>query len=142
MKKRDVGRTEDKMRSRLEAIPTDVILRTDFEDLGSYQQISRILKKLIDEKKLVRISNGIYAKAFVSKYSDIPLIQNSTDSALRKAFDRLRIAYECGSAEREYNEGKTTQVPARNIVILKDRCRRRIGYGRSKLIFEGGLNAK
>ena len=127
---------------RLKKIRGNIILRKDINDLGSYRQISRALKELIVEKKLVKIGAGIYAKAYLSKYSDIPLIKNGTDSTLREALKRLGITYEPSNAEKEYNEGKTTQVPVRNIVRLKNRCRRRIGYRNSKLIFEKNINAK
>jgi len=70
------------------------------------------------------------------------LIKNGIDSALRDALKRLNIKYERGSAEQEYNEGKTTQIPMHNIVKLEERCRRRIGYRNSQLRFEGNKNAK
>lgn len=133
---------EYKALSRLKTIRGSAVLRKDFNGLGSYRQISRAITRLIDEKKLVKIGKGIYAKAYLSKYSSTPLIINGTDSALRAALKRLGIAYEPGSAEKAYNEGKTTQVPARNIVKLKSRCRRRIGYKNSELIFEKNINAK
>jgi hypothetical protein len=126
----------------LKTIRGSVILRKDFNDLGSYRQVSRALNKLIEDKKLVKIGAGIYAKAYLSKYSNLPLIKNGVDSTLRKALKRLGVAYEPGSAEQEYNQGKTTQVPVRNIVRLKSRCRRRIGYKNSELIFEKNINAK
>lgn len=133
---------EYKALNRLKAIRGSAVLRNDFEGLGSYRQISRAISKLIEEKKLVKIGTGIYAKAYISKYSSTPLIKNGTDSTLRAALKRLGIAYESGSAEKAYNEDKTTQVPARNIVRLKSRCRRRIGYKNSELIFEKDINAK
>ena len=128
--------------SRLKTIRCSVVLRKDFNDLGSYRQISRVIQHLITEKKLVKIGSGIYAKAMVSKYTDIPLVKNGVDSTLREALTRLGVAYEPGSAEKDYNEGKSTQVPVRNIVKLKSRCRRRIGYRNSELIFEKQINAK
>ena len=128
--------------NRLKAIRNSVILRKDFDGLGSYRQISRAINKLIEAKKLVRIGQGVYAKAYLSKYSSIPLIKNGTDLTLRAALKRLNIAYEPGSAEKAYNEGKTTQIPVRNIVKLKKRCRRNLGYKNSKLIFEKNINAK
>lgn len=133
---------EYKALNRLKEIRGSVVLRKDFNDLGSYRQISRAIKNLIAEKQLVKVGTGIYAKAYLSKYSDTPLIKNGTDTTLRAALKRLGIAYEPGSAEKAYNEGKTTQVPARNIVRLKSRCRRRIGYKNSELIFEKNINAK
>ena len=133
---------EYKAFNRLKSIRSSVVLRRDFNDLGSYRQVSRALNKLITKKKLVKIGAGIYAKTYLSKYSDIPLVKNGIDSTLREALKRLGIVYEPGSAEKEYNEGKTTQVPVRNIVRLKNRCRRRIGYRNSELIFENNTNAK
>jgi Family of unknown function (DUF6088) len=126
----------------LKATRGSVVLRKDFKGIGSYRQISRALNKLISEKKLVKIGTGIYAKSYLSKYSEIPLVKNGTDITLRAALKRLGVAYEPGSAEKDYNEGKSTQVPVRNIVKLKSRCRRRIGYRNSELIFEKKINAK
>ncbi len=133
---------EYKALTLLKAIRGSAILREDFEGLGSYRQISRAINKLIEEKKLVKIGKGIYAKAYLSKYSTTPLIKNGVDSTLRAALKRLNIDFEPGSAEKEYNQGKTTQVPIRNIVRLKSRCRRRIGYINSELFFEKNINAK
>ncbi len=133
---------EYKALSRINSIRGSVVLRKDISDLGSYRQISRVINKLIEEKKLVKIGVGIFAKAYLSKYSNTPLIKNGTDSTLRAALKRLDIAFEPGSAEKEYNEGKTTQMPVRNIVRLQNRCRRRIGYKNSELIFEKNINAK
>jgi hypothetical protein len=142
MKMKYLDSTEYKARNRLKAIRGNVVLRTDFDGFGSYRQMSRILKKFIDEKKLVKIGSGVSAKTFISKYADVPLIKNGTDFTLREALERLGIAYERGSAEKEYNEGKTTQIPVRNIVRLKKRCRRRLGYLNRQLIFEGSVNAR
>ena len=134
--------TEYKTINRLKAIRGSVVLRKDFDGIASYRQISRTLKELIAEKKLVKIGAGIYAKSYSSKYTNIPLIKNGTDSALREALKRLNVVYESGSAENDYNEGRSTQIPVYNIVKLKSRCRRRIGYGNSELIFEKKINAK
>jgi len=128
--------------TRLKAIRGDVVLRKNFADLGSYRQVSRALKNLVLEKKLIKISAGIYAKTYTSKYTDIPLIKSGIDATFRRALQCLGVAYEPGSAEKDYNEGKTTQIPVRNIVKLKSRCRRRIAYGNSELIFERNINAK
>ncbi len=133
---------EYKILSRLKTIRGNVVLRKDFNDLGSYRQISRALNKLIEEKKLVKIGVGIYAKSYISKYTDIPLIQNGVDATFRQALTRLGIAYELSSAEKNYNAGKTTQVPTGNAVRLKSRCRRSLAYRNSKLIFENKVNAK
>jgi len=133
---------EYKALTRIKSVRGNVVLRKDLSDLGSYRQISRAINKLIEDKKIIKIGSGVYAKAYQSKYSNTPLIKNGTDAALRTALKRLDVAFEPGSAEKEYNEGKTTQLPVRNIVRLKSRCRRRIGYKNNELIFEKNINAK
>lgn len=133
---------EYKALNRLKAIRGSVVLRQDFNDLGSYRQISRVCNQFIQEKKLVKIGAGVYAKAYVSKYTDIPLVKNGVGSTFREALKRLGVSYEPSSAEQEYNAGITTQVPVGNTVKLKSRCRRRIGYGNSALNFEKNINAR
>lgn len=133
---------EFKILNRIKSIRGSVVLRQDFKSLGSYRQVSRVIKKLIEAKKLVKIGAGIYAKAYLSKYSSIPLIKNGTDATLREALKRLEIDFELSAAEREYNQGQTTQLPVGNVVRLKNRCRRRISYINSELIFERKINAK
>ena len=142
MRVKYVDSIEYKALNRIKKVRGSVVLRKDFDGLGSYRQVSRAINSLIEEKELVKIGTGIYAKAYLSKYSNIPLIKNGTDTTLRKALKRLGVEFEPGSAEKEYNEGKTTQIPVNNVVRLKSRCRRRIGYGNSELIFEKKINAK
>lgn len=133
---------EFKVLSRIRSIRGSVVLRKDLDDLGSYRQVSRVINKLVEEKKLVKIGMGVYAKSYLSKYSQMPLIKNGADTALREALKRLGVDFEPGRAEKEYNEGRSTQIPVRNIVRLKSRCRRRIKYKNSELIFEKNVNAK
>ena len=132
-----------KMNQRLKTLSANIVLRKDFADLGEDRLISQGLKQLISEKKLVRIGFGIYAKAYESSfYKNALLIEGGIDAALREALTRLNIRWEPGSAEQAYNRGQSPQVPDKNIVRLKDRCRRQIGYKRAQLVFEGNINAK
>lgn len=133
---------EKKVTERLKAIRSNVILRKDFEDTGAYRQISRALKKLISQRMIVKIGSGIYAKAYTSKYTNLPLIKGGADLTLRKVLNRLNIQYEPSSAEKAYNAGESTQVPVQNMVKLKNRCRRILGYGSSRLVYEKNKNAK
>lgn len=126
----------------LERSKSTVVLRKDFEGLGSYRQISRALNKLIKRKQLVKISYGIFAKAYESKYIDQPLIQNGFDIASREALDRLMVEWELSRDERAYNEGRSQQVPMQSVVRLKSRCRRKISYAGRELYFEGNTNAR
>jgi hypothetical protein len=142
MRVRYLESMEYKMLNRIKFVRGSVLLRKDFNDLGSYRQISRGLNKLIGQKKIVKIGAGVYAKAYFSQYTDVPIVKGGVDVVLRDALKRLGVAYEPGTMEMEYNAGRSTQVPVRNIVRLKNRCRRRIGYRNSQLFFEKNINAK
>ena len=133
---------EYKALNRLKAIRGSVILRKDFNDLGSYRQISRALNELIAEKKLVKIGAGIYAKAYISENLNQPVIQCGFDQACKEALTKLGVKWKPGSAEQAYNAGLSTPVPVRTIVQLKSRFRGHLAYGNRKLITEKGINAK
>lgn len=126
----------------IQQIPNNVLLRKDLLALGGYRQISRILKKLVNQKKLVKIGFGIYAKAYQSKYISEPLIKEGFDVVSREALDRLGVEWEAGHAEQAYNNGLSQQVPAHNIVQLKSRFRRKLFYANRQLYFEGNINAR
>lgn len=133
---------EFKALTKLKQVRGDVILRNDLKSLGSYRQVSRVINNLIAQKKLIKIGAGIYVKANPSDRYEIPIVKNGIENACRQALRRLGIQYLPGTAEMEYNSGKSTQVPVKNIVRLKSRCRRHIGYKNNQLYFENNINAK
>jgi len=119
-----------------------VVLREDIEDMGSPRQISRCFKDLVEMGELVKIGYGIYAKAYISKTLNKPVIQSGFGQACTEALTKKGIKWEPGSAEQAYNAGLSTQVPVRTIVQLKSRYRGHLSYGNRKLIVEKGTNAK
>lgn len=131
-----------KVLERLNTIKGNVALRKDFADLGSARQVSRGLKKLIDDKKIIRLGKGIYAKAKMTMYYDKPIPCGGFDIVAREALDRLNIPWESGVSERAYNEGRSTQIPAKNIVRLKIRFRGDIQYEGRKIYFEKSVNSR
>jgi hypothetical protein len=133
---------EYQVAKKLENPSERVILRRDLEGFGSYRQLSRVLNKFIQQKKLVKISFGVYAKAYPSQYIDEPLIIEGFDTVCREALNKLQVKWELGGAEQAYNQGKTQQVPTQNIIRLKSRCRRKIAYATRQLYFEGDINAR
>lgn len=133
---------EFKLLQAVEGMQSKVILRKELKTLGSSRQLSRALSSLVKDGKIVRIGYGIYAKAYKSKYIDIPIPMGGFDSVAFEALEKLNIEWELGSAAQAYNAGKSTQVPARNIIKLKKRFRGNIYYGKSKLYFENQTNAR
>ncbi len=132
-----------KMLERLAKMPAKVILRADFDGLGDIRQITRGLTALIKQNRLVRIGSGVYAKAYRSTIDPKrTLIEGGADIAFRETLDRLGVNWEPGSSEQMYNARQTTQIPARNIVRLKSRFRRKISYQKKQLIYEDKINAR
>jgi hypothetical protein len=131
-----------KVLKRIENIPGNIVLHSDFRDLGSYRQISRILTALIEERKLVRISFGIYAKAEISEYIEGPILKTSFDAVTKEALNRMNIKWDLTTAQKAYNEGKTTQIPVRPGVRLRSRCRRDFSFGNLSLKYENNTYAR
>jgi hypothetical protein len=106
----------------------DVFLRADFRDLGGYDQVGRALRQLVREGWLVRVGQGLYARARPSLTSGEAVPVGGL-SALKEALRRVGV-------EQVYNAGRTTQVPSGRVVGVNRRVRRKIGYGGIKLSFE------
>lgn len=125
---------------RIQNMPDNVILRREINDMGSPSQISRCIRALIEAKKIVKIGHGIYAKSYISQYSNRPIIKGGADAAWVEALTKLGVQWELGSAAQAYNAGLSTQVPVRMIVRLKSRYRGKLYYCGRELIIEKGNN--
>jgi len=62
--------------------------------------------------------------------------RNGFVGASRAALNKLGVDWEPTEAERAYNEGRSTQVPANAVVRVKGRFSRRLRYGRNTLALE------
>lgn len=142
MTKRYKNTFRDTLLRKIQSKRSEVILWSDLKGLGSPRQISRALKDLVDDGRLVRIGRGIYAKAKISKYIDEPIINIGFEAACLQALKRLNVKWELSQFIKDYNEGKTQQVPAKLEVRLKSRFRRELKYDDNKFRFEGNINAK
>ena len=108
-------------------------------------RLNRALRAFIDEGIIIKIAHGLFAKA---EPMAIPgreiqaVLTEPFEAVATEALDKLGIKWELGSTIRDYNAGKTTQVPAVFSVRLKSRFRGSIHAEGRKLIFEGGTNAR
>lgn len=142
MAKRYKNSFRNSVLDRLEALKGEVVLWSDLQDLGSSRQISRVLKACIEDGVLARIGRGIYAKTKLSQYTDEPVVRGGFEDACIEALNRLNIRWELGRSIKDYNEGRTQQVPAQLHIRLKDRFRRTLSYGNNCIRFEGNVNAR
>lgn len=89
----------------------EVVLRADFEQMGSPSQISRALREIIESGRIVRLGYGVYAKARISTLTNKPVPRQTLESLAQEALLRLNVDVSLGSAQRAYVGGKTTQIP-------------------------------
>ena len=109
----------------------DAFLRADFEDLGGYE----VLRKMVQEGRLVRVGQGLYVRASPSITSGEPIPARGL-ATLREALGRVGIETFPTRLERAYNAGETAQVPTGRVVGVTRRVRRKVGYGGVNLSFE------
>jgi hypothetical protein len=114
----------------------DVFLPREFRDLGGEDQVLRVLRTLVQQKRLVRLGYGVYGRAIVSSLSGKPVLfaQNGFQGAVRQALNKLGVTWEPTEAELAYNEGRSTQVPVNPVVRVKGRFSRRLSDGRRELV--------
>lgn len=114
----------------------NVFLRSDFEELGSYDGVGRGLKQVTRSGKLVQIGYGLYAKAAVSPFSGKPAPLIGIRRLAAEALGRLGKTVGISSFDQAYNSGRSTQVPTGRTLAVKDRVRRRIGYDGNYVVLE------
>ena len=136
-------RQQKTLRERIEARIArkqgeDVFLPREFRDLGGEDQVLRVLRGMVREKRLVRLGYGVYGRAVVSRLSGEPILYspNGFLGAARQALTKLGVAWESTEADRAYNEGRSTQVPVNPVVRVKGRFSRRLRDGNRELVLE------
>jgi hypothetical protein len=114
-----------------------VILRSELAALGSPAQLSRVLSNLVRTKRLVRVGVGIYAKTWLNKFTHELAPAATFEQIAAEVFLKLEIDVAHGKLAREYNAGKTTQVPMLAVVDTgRRRITRRISLGSRFITYE------
>jgi hypothetical protein len=136
-------RQQRTLRERIEARISgkrreDVFLPREFRDLGGEDQVLRVLRVLVRDKRLVRLGYGIYGRAVVSRLSGEAILysRNGFLGAARQALTKLGVVWEATGAECAYNGGRSTQVPVNPVIRIKGRFSRRLSDGGRKLLVE------
>lgn len=127
-----------KVEARIVKRRDDAFLTREFLDLGGVRQVLRALRELTEEGKLIRLGYGVYGRAEISPITQQPMLAgDGFDAAARRALDKLKVRWEPSTAERDYNEGRSTQVPMNPVVRLRgDRFSRKLRYKTMELAFE------
>lgn len=130
------GTLSYKISTRIARKNSVVFVREDFSDLGGYDQIGRILREMASSGKLIKIGYGLYAKAKRSSFTDEIIPVAPLPVLAKEALERLGVKITQSSLEKDYNAGKTTQVPTGRMIAVKGRVSRKIGYKGAYISYE------
>ena len=127
---------KDKIRDRIKKSKENTFLVKDFIDLSDMNQILRVLRNLIKDNELIRVSKGAYTKTKKSIISDefIPI-----DNLRTIAIDILNkqgIKVMQTPEEIAYNTRQTEQVPNGFIVGVNKKISRNISFKNIKIQYE------
>jgi len=130
------GTLEYKILTRIVRKKCAVFLRGDFEDLADYDQAGRILRGLVRKGRIIKIGYGLYAKAQISPFNGQVIPQKNLPQLAKEALERLGLKTAPSSMERDYNEGRSTQVPTGRLIGVRGRISRKIGYNGAYVSYE------
>lgn len=117
---------KEKIAARIGASRDLVFLTREFLDLGGRDQVLRALRKLCADGVVTRIGYGLYAKSRRNQITGETIVDGSPLLALRQAFDKLDVEWEESCAVKDYNAGRSTQIPVNPIPKVKGRFSRKI----------------
>lgn len=119
---------EKRVQYRIKRQKTSVFLIADFLDLGNKNQIRRILKKLLEKNLLVKVGQGLYARARISTITNQPVPDNDIRTIAIEALNKLNVKVYPTMYERMYEEGISIQVPTGRVIGVKNKISRKIGF--------------
>lgn len=132
-----VGCLEEKIQRYIDRKRRLIFLRVDFEEVcPDYDQVGRALKKLVQKGKLLKVGYGLYAKAKRSSVSGKIIPRSTLQEIGNQCLRRLKVKTAQSQAQRDYNQGISTQVPTGRVIAVKGRITRKIGYNGILLKFE------
>ena len=128
---------ESRIRDKVRKSRRMVFLRDDFTALAGYDQVGRALRHLEARGRLVRVGQGLYAKARKNRITGQPMLTapGGFEQVAKEALNRLNVKWEPASEEKAYQAG-STQIPARVVVKVRGPFQRRIAFGRYRLRIE------
>ena len=121
----------------------EIVLRSDFERMGSQSQISRVLNDFVRDGRLVRIGHGVFAKSRLSTLTGKPVPREPLEVLAAEALRRLNIEVRQGRVQRDYASGKSAQVPVQTTFnTWQRRISRKIILGKRSIRYENDYSSR
>lgn len=134
---------EQRLKSKIRKSSRSVFLRKDFESLGGYDQVGRALRHLVEQGRLVKVGQGLYAKARPNRVTGKPMLSapGGFDQVSKEALRLLNIDWRPARSENRYQAG-STQIPANTVVYAQKGLNRTIAYGPYKLTVQNSIRQR
>lgn len=127
---------ESKISYRIKRSRTPVFIRQDFQDIGGYDQVGRILRNLVKKKVLINMGYGSYIRSKKSNITGNIIPEKPLPEIAVDLLQKLKVKTFPTKSEKAYNAGKSTQVPTGRVIGVKKRISRQIGYNGAYISFE------
>lgn len=117
-----------KVKVRINRSKRYVFARADFADIAGYDQVGRVLKKLVDAGELLRIGYGLYTKARKNRITGnlMPASPSGADGVILEAIEKLGIDYKFDEFSQRSIDGDSLQIPASFQIVTNNRFKRKI----------------
>lgn len=124
-----------KVTTRINRSKRYVFDRADFADIAGYDQVGRVLKKLVDNGQLLRIGYGLYTKARENRITGklMPASPAGADGVILEAIEKLGIDYKFDEFSQRSINGESLQIPASLKIITNNRFKRKIVVNNSAI---------
>ncbi|NWH06516.1 DUF6088 family protein [Desulfobacter latus] len=119
---------EQKICYRIKRAKESTFIPKDFSDLSGRDQVLRALRNLIAKNLIIRVGQGVYTRARISSISRRPVPEENLRAIAITALEKSGVTVLPTQYEREYNQGRTTQVPTGMVVGVNKRVKKKIGF--------------
>ncbi|WP_298337567.1 hypothetical protein [Ferrimicrobium sp.] len=124
---------EERIREYIASSSDAAFLTSEFVRFGSRSTVARALRKLMEDETLYRVGYGVYtpSRAFADgPYAGYKIQKFDNSSVAEDFLIKMDVDPRPGLLVREYNEGRSTQVPPYAIIdVGKSRIRRKLFNG-------------
>lgn len=128
---------QERIESSLVRSKATVYLRREFDKFGGYDQVGRALRAIVAKGLLVRVGYGVYAKARKSSLTGNPVPVVPLLEIGLSVLSKLGVNAQMGTAAKAYSDGRSTQLPMRDVVnVGRSRVTRKIGFGGKVVRYE------
>ncbi len=115
----------------------NVFLKCEFSTMGSEAQVTRALRNLVEDGVIVRFGLGVYAKAKKSALTGKPIPVRPVSVLAPDALRKMGVDVYPSKLVQEYNAGRTTQIPANDVVNTgRRRINRKLAFGNQQITYE------